>query len=65
MRLRFTRSATRDLTRLREFVARHDPRAAARAGRRLGRTTRLQQDQPELDQAVDELPDAPELVSAA
>jgi len=65
MRLRLTRSATRDLTRLRDFIAHHDPRAAARAGRRLGRTTRLLHDQPELDQAVDELPDVPELVAAA
>jgi plasmid stabilization system protein ParE len=36
MRLRFTRNATRDLTRLRDFIAGHDPGAAAKAGRRLG-----------------------------
>jgi toxin ParE1/3/4 len=64
MRLRFTRSATRDLTRLRDFIARHDPGAAARAGRRLGRAIRLLQDQPELGQAVEDLPDVRELVAA-
>ena len=63
MRLRFTRSASRDLTRLRDFVARHDPRAAARVGNRLGRTIRLLRDQPALGQAVDELPEVRELVA--
>jgi plasmid stabilization system protein ParE len=64
MRLRFTRSATRDLTRLRDFIARYDPGAAARAGRRLGRAIRLLRDHPELGQALEDLPDVRELVAA-
>ena len=56
MRLRFARSATRDLTRMRDFIAGHHPGAAARAGRRLGRAIRLLKDQPELGQAVEDLP---------
>jgi plasmid stabilization system protein ParE len=56
MRLRFARSATRDLTRLRDFSAGHNPGAAARPGRRLGRAIRLLKDQPELGQAVEDLP---------
>ena len=64
MRLRLTRGATRDLTRLRDFITRHDPGTAARAGWRLGRAIRLLQDQPELDQPVDELPDVSELLAA-
>jgi plasmid stabilization system protein ParE len=63
MRLRFTRSASRDLKRLRDFVARHDPRAADRVGKRLGRTIRLLRDQPALGQTVDELPEVRELVA--
>lgn len=63
MQLRFTRSSSRDLTRLRDFIARHDPRAAAKVSKRLGRTIRLLRDQPGLGQAVDELPDVRELVA--
>jgi len=63
MRLRFTRGANRDLVRLRDFIARHDPRAAARVSKRLGRTIRLLRDQPALGQPVEELPDVRELVA--
>jgi len=63
MQLRFTRSATRDLTRLRDFIARHDPGAAARVSKRLGRLIRLLQDQPALGQAVEELVDTRDLVA--
>lgn len=45
MRLRFTLSA-------RDFIARHDLRAAAQASNRLGRIIRLLTDQPELGQTV-------------
>ena len=63
MRLSFTRGASRDLTRLRDFIAQHDPRAAARFGKRLGRTMRLLRDQPGLGQAVEDLPGVRELVA--
>jgi plasmid stabilization system protein ParE len=43
-RLQFTASATRDLRRLRDFVAEHDPAAAARFSKRLGRTILLLRD---------------------
>ena len=62
-RLQFTRSATRDLRRLRDFIAEHDPLAAARVGKRLGRTIRLLRDQPALGKEVEELPDVRELVA--
>ena len=63
MPLRFTRSATRDLTRLRDFIAQHDPEAAARVSTRLRRVIRLLADQPALGQAVDGLPDVRDLVA--
>jgi toxin ParE1/3/4 len=63
MQLRFTRSAIRDLTRLRDFIARHDPEAAARVSTRLRRVIRLLGDQPALGQAVDGLPDVRDLVA--
>ena len=63
MQLRFTRSATRDLTRLRDFIARHDPEPAARVSKRLRRVIRLLVDQPALGQAVDGLPDVRDLVA--
>ncbi len=62
-RLQFTPSATRDLRRLRDFIAEHDPAAAARVSKRLGRTIRLLRDQPTLGKGVDELPDVRELVA--
>ena len=63
MRLLFTRGASRDLARLRDFIARNDLRAAARVGKRLGRTIRLLRDQPELGRTIDELPGVRELVA--
>ena len=63
MRLRFTRGASRDLARLRGFIALHDPSAASRVAKRLGRTIRLLRDQPGLGQAVEELPGVRELVA--
>jgi toxin ParE1/3/4 len=62
-RLQFTWSATRDLRRLRAFVAEHDPAAAARIGKRLGRTIRLLRDQPALGKEVEAPPDVRELVA--
>jgi plasmid stabilization system protein ParE len=62
-RLQFTRSAARDLRRLRDFIAEHDPAAAARVGKRLGRTIRLLRDQPALGKEVEALPDVRELVA--
>jgi len=63
MRLQLTRAATRDLTRLRDFIARHDPSAAARVAKRLGRTLRLLRDQPELGRAVEDLASVRDLVA--
>lgn len=63
MRLQFTRGAARDLVRLRDFIARHDPRAAARVGKRLARAIRLLCDHPALGEAVEELPGVRELVA--
>lgn len=63
MQIRFTPAASRDLVRLRDFIARHDPRAAARIGKRLARAIRLLQDQPGLGQAVDSLPEVREFVT--
>ncbi len=62
-RLQFTPSATRDLRRLRDFIAEHDPAAAARVSKRLGRTIRLLRDQPALGRSVEELPGVRELVA--
>lgn len=61
--LHFTRSATRDLRRLRDFIVEHDPAAAARVSKRLGRTIRLLRDQPALGTGVEGLPDVRELVA--
>lgn len=62
-RLQFTASATRDLRRLRDFIAEHDPAAAARVSKRLGRTIRLLRDQPSLGKGVEDLPEVRELVA--
>jgi plasmid stabilization system protein ParE len=62
-RLQFTASATRDLRRLRDFIAEHDPATAARVSKRLGRAIRLLRDQPALGKEVEELPDVRELVA--
>ena len=61
-RLRFTASATRDLRRLRDFIAEHDAAAAARVSKRLGRTIRLLRDQPALGKSVEELAEVRQLV---
>jgi len=61
-RLQFTASATRDLRPLRDFIAEHDPAAAARVSKRLGRTIRLLRDQPALGKSVEELAEVRQLV---
>lgn len=63
MRLQFTHSATRDLIRLRAFIAEKDPQAAARVSRRLGRAIRHLRDHPELGRPLEELPEVRELVA--
>lgn len=63
MRLQFTHSATRDLTRLRAFIAEKDPQAALRVSRRLGRAVRHLRDHPELGKPLEELPEVRELVA--
>ena len=63
MRLELTRGASRDLVRLRDFIAQHDPSAAAKVGRRLARAIRFLRDQPGLGQAVEDLPGVRQLVA--
>ena len=63
MRLQFTSSATRDLSRVRDFIAEKAPQAAIRASRRLGRTIRHLRDHPELGRPLEELPEVRELVA--
>jgi len=63
MRLQFTHSATRDLARVRDFIAEKAPQAAIRAGRRLGRTIRHLRDHPELGKPLEELPEVRELIA--
>ncbi len=63
MRLQFTHSATRDLTRLRAFIDEKDPQAASRVSRRLGRAIRHLRDHPELGRSLEELPEVRELVA--
>ena len=63
MRLQFTHSATRDLTRLRAFIDEKDPQAASRVSRRLGRAIRHLRDHPELGRPLEELPEVRELVA--
>jgi plasmid stabilization system protein ParE len=63
MRLQFTRSATRDLIRLRAFIAEKDPQAASRVSRRLGRAIRQLRDHPALGKPLEDLPEVRELVA--
>ena len=63
MRLQFTRSATRDLIRLRAFIAEKDPQAASRVSRRLGRAIRQLRDHPALGKPLEELAEVRELVA--
>jgi len=63
MRLQFTRSATRDLIRLRAFIAEKDPQAASRVSRRLGRAIRQLRGHPALGKPLEELPAVRELIA--
>jgi addiction module RelE/StbE family toxin len=63
MKLVFTDSAQRDLSRLREFIAKHNPHAAARIAQRLITTVRSLPEQPKIGVTVAELPGVRELVS--
>jgi addiction module RelE/StbE family toxin len=63
MRLQFTHNATRDLTRLRSFIAEKDPQAATRVSRRLGRTIRHLREHPDLGKPLEQLPEVRELVA--
>lgn len=62
-RLQLTRSAVRDLERLRAFIAEHDPAAAARISLRLRATLQHLVDHSELGHPVEELPAVRELVA--
>ena len=52
MKLIFTRLAHQDLVRLRQFIAEHDPNAAARAANRIKTVAQLLTDQPLVGQPV-------------
>ena len=64
MKLKFTRSALRDLTRLHDFIARKNPTAAKRVSQQLKRSITRIFDHPELGSKVDELVGVRDLVSA-
>ena len=61
-RFQLTRSAVRDLTRLRAFIAEHNPAAAARVSERLITSLQHLVAHPELGHPVEELPDVREVV---
>jgi len=63
MKFAFTQSAQQDLRRLREFIAKHNARAAARIAQRLATNMRGLLTQPNMGTTVDELPGVRELVS--
>ena len=52
MKLVFTRLAHKDLVRLRQFIAEHEPTAAARAANRINTVAELLKDQPLLGRPV-------------
>ena len=53
MKVVFTRLAHHDLVRLRQFIAEHDPNAAARAAKRIKTVAQLLTDQPLVGRPVD------------
>lgn len=63
MKLDFTRSALRDLKRLREFIAIKNPTAARRISQQLKQSINRLVDQPLLGHPMEELPDVRELVA--
>ena len=54
MKLVFTHLAHRDLVRLRQFIAEHNPNAAARAAKRIIVVAQLLMDQPLVGRPVDD-----------
>lgn len=63
MRLLFTASAQRDLTRLREFIAEKNPDAATRISQRLRQSIQRITEQPEMGVNVEDLPGVQDLVA--
>jgi len=63
MKLRFTRSAQRDLIRLREFIAVKNPRAAKRISQRLKQSIQRLTDQPDMGVNIEEIPNVQDLIS--
>lgn len=63
MRLQFTKSAQRDLIRLREFIASKNPQAANRISQRLKQAIQRLTEQPDMGVNVAELPGVQDLVS--
>lgn len=56
MKLLFSESAVDDLTRLREFIAQHNPKAAQRVAQRLRGTIQRLVDTPQIGRPVPDLP---------
>lgn len=63
MKLLFTHSAQRDLMRLREFIAKHNPQAARAISLRLTTSINRLLDQPEVGVDVEDLPGIQDLVT--
>ena len=63
MKLHFTRSAQRDLIRLRKFIAEKNPSAASRISQRLKQSIQRLTDQPEMGADVEELAGIQDLIS--
>jgi len=62
MTLQFTRSAQRDLERLREFIAKKNPSAANRISQRLKKAIHRLLAHPEIGMIVEEIDEARDLI---
>lgn len=61
--LQFSASAKKDLIRVREFIAKHNPGAARRVGQRLKMSIDRLTEQSDMGVNVDGLPDVQELIT--
>jgi toxin ParE1/3/4 len=62
MKLQFTRSAQRDLERLREFIAKKNPSAARRISQRLKKAITRLLEHPKMGVMVEEIEEARDLI---
>lgn len=61
--LQFSASAKKDLIRLREFIAKHNPEAARRVGQRLKVSIQRLTEQPDMGVNVEDLSGVQELIA--